>query len=1152
MKQYDFGKIEAKWQRKWQAENVYEPRLKSAKKPFFNLMMFPYPSAEGLHVGNMYAFTGADIYGRFKRMQGNDVFEPIGLDGFGIHSENYALKIGTHPAKQSKISEKNFYRQLREIGNGFAWASKLETYDPEYYKWTQWIFAEMFKKGLAHRKKQAVNWCPSCKTVLADEQVINGKCERCGTVVVKKDLEQWFFRITKYADRLLSDLKNLDWSERVKIAQENWIGRSEGAEIEFKIKNYESGIKRFVLLHGEGGHLDRNFFQWLKNKLEEQGYEVEVPTLPGAGAPSDDEQADYVIKNCKLGTETAVLGHSFGGIVALRILEKGFKLGKAILVATPSSGKFLDKKDRPTVTKAARKGFKFDVVKKNCPLFDVLIDTGDSVVPSSDGEFLAEKLGVNLHKTLATEPHFCAKEEPGILNLLTPTIKVFTTRPDTLFGATYLVLSPEHKIISSIKYQVLNWDEVEKYIEAAKKKSDEERIAEGKDKTGVELRGVKAINPANNEEIPVWVANYVLGDIGTGAIMAVPAHDERDFEFAKKFGLQIREVVIPDFGETLPDEQYVEGVVVVGYDKNSDKFLGLRWKNSETWLVGGGKESKESFEEAARRELAEETGYKNIIKLIPLGPVYSHFHNNKKNVNRRSFAQNFLAVLDRNDRGSAALETHESFDPEWYDIKTLRGELKKEEVRKGGGGVGHWLWALDQAERVAELYKNGEVYVPESYVGKGAVFNSLKFDGMDSEKAKWEITKFVGGEKKIQYRLRDWLISRQRYWGPPIPMIYCRVCAKTGKGEQKEMPGWYAVPEEDLPVRLPIVKDFRPRGRGESPLASVKSFYEVKCPKCKTKARRETDVSDTFLDSAWYYLRYLDPKNKKTAIDKNLAKRWLPINLYTGGAEHSVLHLLYVRFLAKVFYDWGLVHFDEPAKKFRAHGLLIKEGAKMSKSKGNIVNPDFYIKKFGADVLRMYLMFLAPFEQGGDFRDSGILGVERFLNRVWRLITDDKRQRTKTDSGDLTRLLNKTIKKVTEDVESLNYNTVISAMMILLNNAEEQTGVSKIFWEVFLKLLAPFAPHMTEEVWREVLGNKKSIHVSEWPKYDPKFLEDESFVLVVQINGKMRDSFEVEVGISQVEAEELVLAREKVRAHLKGAKPKKVIYVPGRLVNLVV
>ncbi len=808
MAKYDPGTFEGKWQKQWIKEGIYEPDLDLAKKPFYNLMMFPYPSAEGLHVGNMYAFTGADIYGRMKRMQGYDIFEPIGLDGFGIHSENYALKIGAHPMDQAKISQKRFYEQLAAIGNGFAWNERLETYDPEYYRWTQWLFIQMFKRGLAYRKKQAVNWCPSCKTVLADEQVIAGKCERCGTEVIKKELEQWFFKITDYAERLLKNLDTLDWTEKVKIAQRNWIGKSEGALIKFPLKKTE-------------------------------------------GVP--------------------------------------------------------------------------------------------------DGE-----------------------------------LEVFTTRPDTLFGATYMVLAPEHPLIREMKSQTVNVTEVEKYVQKSLLKSGVDRIAEGRDKTGVELKGIGVINPANKKEIPVWVADYVLGEVGTGAIMAVPAHDNRDLEFAKKFNLPVETVV--------------------------------------------------------------------------------------------------------NDEGK--------------------------------------------------------------------MMDSGKFDGMDSEKAKWEITKFVGGKRTVQYRVRDWLISRQRYWGAPIPMIHCEACAKAGKGEQKEMPGWYAAPEKDLPVVLPYVKDFRPKGTGESPLATVKEFYEVKCPGCGGTARRETDVSDTFMDSAWYYLRYLDPKDKKEALNKKRIMKWLPAEkekptrLYTGGAEHSVLHLLYVRFVAMALCDWGLVAAEEPFKKFRAHGLLIKDGAKMSKSKGNVVNPDEYVKKFGADTLRMYLMFLAPFEEGGDFRDQSVLGIQRFLERVWKLgemVASGEDERLKGNTGKAVAIA---AKKVTEDIERLHYNTAVSALMICLRALEDGHAAREDF-EAFVKLLAPFAPHLTEEIWREFLGNPASIHREAWPAYDASLIVEKKIMLILQVDGKVRDAVSADASLTEAEAKEVALQNVKVKKAMGGKSPQKVIYVDKKLVNIV-
>ncbi|HXF44165.1 MAG TPA: class I tRNA ligase family protein [Candidatus Paceibacterota bacterium] len=812
MPKYDFGKIEKKWQKYWRENRIYEPDFNNSKNPFYNLMMFPYPSAEGLHVGNMYAFTGADIYGRMKRMQGYDVFQPIGLDGFGIHSENYALKIKAHPMEQAKVSEKRFYKQLEMIGNGFAWEEKLETYDPEYYKWTQWIFVQMFKRGLAYRAKAPVNWCSSCKTVLADEQVVAGRCERCGSFVEKRELEQWFFRITKYAEKLLKNLEKIDWSERVKIAQKNWIGKSEGALIKFPIPNSQISIKE---------------------------------------------------------------------------------------------------------------------------------------------------------------------------------IEVFTTRPDTLYGATFIVISPE----LAKSWMGNDWrapGEVKKYVA----KALENRSEEQKEKTGV-FTGIYAINPATKEEIPVWVADYVLAGYGTGAIMAVPAHDERDMEFAKKFGLPVSNAPLED----------------------KDKII-----------------------------------------------------------------------------------------------------------------------------------------------------------------------QKVGGRKKTQYRLRDWLISRQRYWGPPIPLVFCETCKKraeissskfiVSKQQRKdfnrgelENPGWVAVPEENLPVELPFVKNFQPKGKGESPLASDKSFYETKCPKCGGKARRETDVSDTFLDSAWYYIRYpsvnakqdsLETRNSKLEIpwNRKITRRWLPVDLYTGGAEHSVLHLLYVRFIALALHDEGLLDFGpsdapkgEPFPKFRAHGLLIKEGAKMSKSKGNVVNPDEYIKRFGADTLRMYLMFLAPFEYGGDFRDAGILGISRFLERVWKLFSN-KRQETKNIDKGLERKIHQTIKKVTEDIESLHYNTAISALMILLNEMEKQKSTSRASLTVFLKLLAPFAPHIAEELW-EKFGNKSSIHKEKWPDYDSKLINEETIDLVIQVNGKHRATISVSRGLSEKEAVKLVLGDKKVKEALGKAKIRKTVFVKNRLINFV-
>ena len=807
---YNPIKIEEKWRKRWEKAKAWKVDIAKAKKPYYNLMMFPYPSAEGLHIGNVYAFTGPDIYGRYLRMKGYDVFEPMGFDAFGIHSENFAIKQGTHPRDETEKNVQNFRRQLKRMGALFDWDRAVDTSNPSYYKWTQWLFLQLYKQGLAYRAKAAVDWCPDCKTVLAHEQVIGGKCERCGSVVEQKELEQWFLKITKYAEKLLRNLDTIDWTESVKTTQRNWIGRSTGTEIGFKIKSRESSVR------------------------------------------------------------------------------------------------------------------------------------------------------------------------------------VFTTRPDTLFGATYIVLAPEHALVGELRGSIENWDEVQNYINDTKKKTELERTDLAKEKTGVELAGIKAINPANNEEIPVWIADYVLKSYGTGAIMAVPAHDQRDFEFAKKYNLTALMVICPNY----PD---------------------------------------------------------------PTCPV------------------------------------------------------------------------LDEA-----------------YLGKGYLVASGDFNGMPSEEAKEKIAEFVGGEKKVNYHLRDWLISRQRYWGPPIPIIYCDKC------------GVVPVPEKDLPVELPYVEDFKPTGTDKSPLAAIEEFVKTKCPECGGAARRETDVSDVFLDSSWYFLRYPSTKFGKKPFDETITKKWLPVDMYIGGKEHSVLHLMYARFITMALHDAALIDFEEPFTKFRAHGLLIHEGAKMSKSRGNVISPDDYFESYGADALRMYLMFLGPYEQGGDWQDRGIVGVARFLKRVWELCQNQKSRSNPPAGGksdlDLERITHKTIKKVTEDIESLGYNTAISALMEYVNYALDhpRSGLSKSNTEILLKLLAPLAPHITEELWREVLGHKTSIHDEKWPEYDPEKIKEKKVHMAIQINGKVRSQIEVDVDMEEDDIKEMALKDEKVQKWLEGKTPKKIIVVPNRIVSIVV
>jgi leucyl-tRNA synthetase len=803
---YDHKKIEKKWQKYWEENKLNRVDLDKVKKPFYNLMMFPYPSAEGLHVGNMYAFVHSDAYGRFMKLQGNDVFEPIGLDGFGIHSENYAIKIKEHIKTVSQRTEKHFYEQLHMIGNQYDWSRTVETYKPNYYKWTQWLFLQMYKKGLAYRAQAPVNWCPSCKTVLSDEQVIGGRCERCNSETEKKQMEQWFFKITDYAERLLKNLEWIDWSEPVKIGQRNWIGKSEGASLKF------------------------------------------------------------------------------------------------LVVGSPE------------------------------------------------------------------------------------TIEVFTTRPDTLFGATFMVLCPEHQLIENFKDKIENLKEVKEYIKKAQQKSDLERTDLNKDKTGIEIKGVKAINPVNNKEIPIFVADYVLSGYGTGAIMAVPAHDERDWEFAKKYGIEIIEVV--------------KG----GQDVQQEVYTG------------------------------------------PGVGINSEFLNN--------------------------LET-------------------KEAIAK----MTEWL--------------------EKKKIGKGAV----------------------------NYKLRDWCVSRQRYWGPPIPMIYCEKC------------GWQPVPEKDLPVFLPEMDNFLPDGSGKGPLNKIKEFVETTCPKCGGTARRETDVSDPFVDSCWYCLRYPSTEFDDQPFDKNRLAKWMPVNMYIGGKEHTVLHLLYSRFITMVMHDLGYVKEEEPFKRFFAHGLLIKEGTKMSKSKGNIINPDEYIEKFGADSVRLYLMFLGDVKQGGDWRDSGMAGMFRFTNRVWKIAEKlAKSKNEKTADENILKAAHKAIKKVGDELESVKFNTAIAAIMEYVNVLYEAQAAKKEIGKdaiaILAQLLAPFAPFMAEEIWNQ-LGNKKSIFAEKWPEYDAKLIKDESIELVVQINGKVRGKFFVPVDISEGEAKKLALADETIKKWLEDKEPKKIIFVKGRLLNIV-
>ena len=820
---YDPAAVERKWQERWEKQGTNQTDVENGVRPFYALMMFPYPSAEGLHVGNLFAFTGNDIYGRFQRLQGHTVFEPLGFDAFGIHSENFALKVGTHPADLIPRNIDNFRRQLKRSGLMIDWGHELSTTDPAYYKWTQWLFLQLFERGLAYKKGAAVNWCPNDKTVLANEQVIAGECERCGAKVEQRFLEQWFFRITDYSSRLLANLDWLDWSESTKLAQRNWIGRSDGAEVSFRVQDL----------------------------------------------------ADFT------GTATIATGLS--------------------------------------------------------------------------GEYAARPLD----------------------------IRVFTTRPDTIFGATYLVVAPEHPLVAALTTDDQR-DAVGEYRERAAKQDIVTRRV-SKEKTGV-FTGSFATNPATQQPIPIWVADYVLMEYGTGAIMAVPGHDERDFEFARAFDLPIPRVVAGNDADTHGplDAPYTETQHV--HLVNSGEFNGLGVEQAKHAIVA-------------------------------------------------------------------------------------------------------WLAAAGHARGV------------------------------------------------VNYRLHDWCISRQRYWGPPIPIIYCDGC------------GTVPVPEADLPVELPYVEDFRPDDTGVSPLARVESWYRVSCPRCGGQARRETDVSDTFLDSAWYFLRYPSTDFDDVPFDEALTKKWLPVTSYIGGNEHAVLHLLYSRFITMVLKDAGRLDFEEPFTRFRAHGMIVRDGAKMSKSRGNVVNPDEYVERWGADTFRTYLMFLGPYEEGGDFRDQSVAGVRRFLDRLWTSAVD-----ARTDGAPdaaVLRKLHQTIKKVSEDIPALAYNTAIAAMMAYLNVVRrDERPAHRDEVLPLVQLVAPFAPHIAEELW-ERFGHDASVFDAGWPTFDPALAAEDAVTIAVQVNGKMRGTVTVPAGSAQEAALAAAMADQNI-AKFVVAAPKKVIFVPGRLLNLVV
>ena len=899
---YNPRKIEEKWQKAWLKSNVFKAKNGSKKKKFYLLVEFPYPSGDGLHVGHCRSFTAFDIIARKKRMQGYNVLYPMGWDAFGLPTENYAIKKGVHPSVVTKKNTDNFRRQMKNIGLSFDWSREIDTTDPKYYKWTQWIFVQLFKNGLAYKDKIAINWCPSCKIGLANEEVIDGKCERCGAKVEKKEKEQWMIKITNYADRLIKDLDLVDYLEKIKIQQKDWIGESHGALVKFPVEGVEESID------------------------------------------------------------------------------------------------------------------------------------------------------------------------------------VFTTRIDTIFSGTFLILSPEHNFIDKYKNKIENIDEVLKYREDVKNASDIDRTNQEKDITAVQLKGITVRNPATNEEMPVWTADFVLEHYGMGAVFA-DAHDKRDFKMAKKYGIPLRTSIKPE-DETLAQKIYP-------------------------------------------------------VKSVP-------------------------------QDGTVSSEA-------------------------------------GQFNRV----KNLEV----CYEGEGILYNSMQFDGLKSAEARPKIIEWLSfkgsAQPKISYKLRDWIFSRQHYWGEPIPMIYCKKCASMGGSAQA---GWQPVNEKDLPVKLPNVKKYKPTDTGESPLSLIKKWVDVKCPKCKGPAQRETDTMPNWAGSNWYYLAYLmrGISNFQFPISKyeQTFKYWMPVDWYNGGMEQTTLHLLYSRFIFKFLWDIKAVPTSigpEPYKKRTSHGMVLGEGGvKMSKSKGNVINPDVIVKQYGADTLRLYEMFMGPFEQMIPWDTKGVVGCRRFLDKVYKLVNLANTHKLSTDNtnGELRKLLHKTIKKVSEDIESMKFNTAVSSMMEFVNawsrlsdpdkvedsrrnrsnrgsaiksgnvsNPPAGRGLDKSITKFsnlvmdkkdladFLKILSPFAPHLAEELWAGLskpasakgFGEAREMCCQQkWPKYDEKLIEEQNIILIAQVNGKVRDKIFAKAGLSQKEAEKLVLKSEKIKNYISSVKEiKKIIFVAGKLINFV-
>jgi leucyl-tRNA synthetase len=1136
--------IEDKWAKVWDETKAFKAEGIDSSKPKVHVLdMFPYPSGEGLHIGHAKVFTASDVYARFKRMQGYNVLHATGWDAFGLPAEQYALKNKVHPKDTTKKNTDTFRRQMKLLGLSYDWDREINTTDPNFYKWTQWIFLQLWNKGLVKEVYEPINWCPSCKTGLANEDLEGNACERCGTIVEKKPLRQFSIEITKYAEKLLDGLNDLDWKESVKDLERNWIGKSEGAEIEFQLKKSETpsrpeyidnvqppkdGLettnRKGVMIIIKHWNEDK----YLLNISEKYNWKILFTGGIEEGESVYEAARREVLEETGFKDIESVQKVNFAHTDNFERVHKGdnARVEQTNVFVKLASDSQVDRSAEESVAHQlewhTREEMSELINRRNHKFVFDFATTGDY----SDFE--------NVFSGYKTENYF------GI----NKTFTVFTTRPDTLFGCTYCVLAPENVLVSEMLAggQIENKEEVEKYIEEVKLKTEIERSAEGREKTGVELKGVKAVNPANNEEVPIFIADYVLASYGTGAIMAVPAHDERDFEFAKKYNLPIIEVVYPVYGKANENSEW-RSTVSAFVRRQDGKFLALKWKQFD-WLSVpvGGIEDGESAQSAAEREVLEETGYKTTFVRLLGGKVESHFFADNKKVWRSRLDQPVLLELCVQEQETVSDEEKDRYDSLWFDATEL---IKKITHEYNAVGLVRYVIGNDL------------------YTGSGKLYNSNEFNGMDSEEAKKAITEFVGGKMVTKYKLRDWVFARQRYWGEPFPLVH--VMEKNEIGE--EVKKIYPVDESDLPVVLPDVKDYEPTGTGESPLANIEEWVNVEgyitdegtfkllpneesTPDGKQviKARRETNTMPQWAGSSWYWLRYMDPKNSERFVGRGEEKYWGQVDIYLGGMEHATRHLIYGRFWHRFLYDIGELTTPEPFKRLEAVGLVLGEGGvKMSKRLGNVINPDDVADQWGVDTLRTYILFMGPYHDSVAWNSKNLIGPRRFLERVWAM-------QYELCEGELSKetniLLNQTIKKLTEDNEALRFNTGVSAIMILFNALEKET-VSRETYLTFLKLLAPYAPFMTEEIWQS-LRQEGSIHHALWPTFDSAQLESASVTVAVQYNGRVRDTVEVSNNATQAEVEQAVRESASFAKWVGEQEIKKVIFVPNKIINLIV